>query len=68
MLLEDAIREEKLKIAELNQALLEHGVEIEEESSNSTIEIDQQSSKCDMNKLNNRTEDSTVAKIIRSND
>jgi hypothetical protein len=67
MLLEDAIKQEKLKIAELDKVLLEHGVEINVEESllNSTSKIQeqqqqqqrQQSSKCD---TNNRTKDSTM--------
>ena len=62
MLLEDAIREEKQKIAELDKALLEHGIEINiEELSNSTSKIkQQQSSKCDTDRLNSRTKDSTM--------
>ena len=62
MLLEDAIREEKQRIAELDKALLEHGIEINvEELSNSTSKIKQQQrSKCDTDKLNSRTKDSTM--------
>ena len=65
MLLEDAIREVKQKIAKLNKPLLEHGVEINvEESSNSMrlnkTEQQEQSRKCDTDKLNSRTKDSTM--------
>ena len=56
VLLEDAIREEKQKIAELDQALVENGVEIEEKLSNSTTKIEQECSKCDIDKVNSRTE------------
>ena len=63
MLLEDAIRQEKLKIAELNKALLEHGVDTnaEEFSLNYASKIEQQqwqSSKSD--DTNSRTKDSTI--------
>ena len=62
MFLEDAIREEKQKIAELDKALLEHGVEINvEELSNIMTNTEQrQSSSCDTDKLNSRTKDSTM--------
>ena len=62
MLLEDAIREEKQRIAELDKALLEHRIEINvEELSNSTCKIkQQQGSKCDTDKLNSRTKNSTM--------
>ena len=62
MLLEDAIRQEKLKIAELDKALLEHGVDTnaEELSLKYANKIEQQqwqSSKSD--DTNSRT-DSTI--------
>lgn len=63
MLLEDAIRQEKLKIAELDKALLEHGVDTnaEEFLLNYASKIEQwqwQSSKSD--DTNSRTKDSTI--------
>ena len=63
MLLEDAIRQEKLKITELDKALLEHGVDTnaEELSLNYASKIEQrqwQSSKSD--DTNSRTKDSTI--------
>ena len=63
MLLEDAIRQEKLKIAELDKALLEHGVDTnaEELSLNYASKFEQrqwQSSKPD--DTNSRTKDSTI--------
>ena len=62
-LLEDAIREEKQKIAELDKALFEHGVEVKGESSNTVTKVEQQhsNSECDLdNKLDSRTKDSTM--------
>ena len=63
MLLEDAIRQEKLKIAELDKALFEHGVDTnaEEFLLNYASKIEQrqwQSSKSD--DTNSRTKDSTI--------
>ena len=63
MLLEDAIREEKQKIANLDKALLEHGVDVNivEDLSNSSYKTGgQPDSKCDTNKPNSRTKDSTI--------
>ena len=65
MLLEDAVRKEKQKIAELDKALREHGVEINVEDSSNSIRLNktewqEQSRKCDTDKVNTRTKDSTM--------
>lgn len=65
MLLEDAIRQERLKIAELDKVLLKHGVDTnaEELSLNYASKIEQQqwqSSKSDDTNNRNRTKDSTI--------
>lgn len=60
-LLEDSIRGEKQKIAELDEALLRHGVEVKGEPAG----VKKVEPSCDsrpqddFNNLNNRTEDST---------
>ena len=56
--LEDSIRDEKQKIAELNEALLRHGVEIKGEPADNK-KVEPQRDSCPQDDLNNRTEDSS---------
>ena len=60
-ILEDSIRDEKCKIAELDEALLRNGVEVKGESAG-IKKVEPPCDSCpqeDLNNLNNRTEDST---------
>lgn len=56
-ILEDSIRDEKQKIAELDEALLRHGVEVKDESTG-VKKVEPQCGSCPQDDLN-RTEDSS---------